>query len=182
MAGRFLFTSPRLGFRNWEEADLDVLARLNADPEVMRYFPAPLTREESRSMLVQLQEHFASRGYTYYATELLSTGEFVGLIGLKYQEYTATFTPATDIGWRLRKEFWGQGYASEGAKRCLDHAFEDLGLNRVVSVCPALNTASERVMRKIGMQRQGEFEHPGLQGSARLNPCVWYEVKNTYLP
>ena len=179
MAGRFLFTSPRLGFRSWKESDLDKLARLNADPEVMRYFPAPLSREKSRHLLVQLQEHLACRGYTYYATELLSTGEFIGFIGLKHQEYMADFTPATDIGWRLQKEFWGRGYASEGAKRCLDHAFDGLGLHRVVSVCPALNTASERVMRKIGMQRQGAFEHPGLQWDPLLNPCVWYEVKKT---
>jgi len=178
----YLFTSPRLGFRNWKETDLDAFAEMNADPEVMRYFPTPLTPEESRSLLRQLQDHFRVRGYTYYATELLATGEFIGFIGLKYQEFKAPHTPATDIGWRIRNEFWGQGYATEGAKRCLQYAFAVLGLNRVVSHCPVVNTASEHVMRKIGMQKQGEFEHAALREHPQLNPCLWYEIKKCNLP
>ncbi|MEJ2584823.1 MAG: GNAT family N-acetyltransferase [Robiginitalea sp.] len=177
MEREYLFTSRRLGFRNWKEADLDAFALLNGDPEVMHYFPAPLTRPESSSLLQQLQEHFRARGYTYFATELLTTGEFIGFIGLKYQVFKAPHTPATDIGWRIRKEFWGQGYATEGAKTCLQYAFGALGLKRVVSHCPVVNTASEKVMRRIGMQKQGEFEHPALYDYPQLNPCLWYELK-----
>ena len=179
MPGNYLFTSTRLGFRNWVETDLETFARLNADPEVMRFFPAPLTREESKAFMKRLQDQFRTKGYTYFATELLNKGELIGFIGLLHQDYEAPFTPATDIGWRLRKEYWGKGYATEGAKRCLDHAFDELGLYRVVSVCTDLNVASEQVMRKIGMQRRGEFEHPALQDHPRLNPCIWYEVKKT---
>ncbi len=176
MTGHYLFTSARLGFRNWKGSDLGALIRLNADPVVMRHFPATLTPEESRSLLLGLQSHLSLRGYTYYATELLSTGEFIGFTGLKYQEFQGPFTPATDIGWRLRKEAWGQGYATEGARRCLEHAFA-LGLERVVSFCPVRNVASERVMQKAGMEKMGEFRHPGLKDHTHLNPCVWYEVK-----
>lgn len=174
--GHYLFTSARLGFRNWVESDLEALARLNADPYVMRHFPAPLSREESRDLLWRLQAHFSSRGYTYYATELLSTGEVIGFIGLKHQEFEGPFTPATDIGWRLLKETWGKGYATEGARRCLEHAFA-LGLDRVVSYCPVQNVASERIMQKVGMEKTGQFEHPGLTDHPHLNPCVWYEMK-----
>jgi RimJ/RimL family protein N-acetyltransferase len=182
MQDTYLFTSSRLGFRNWEASDVHAFARLNADPEVMRYFPATLTREASKTFMKRLQGHFRETGYTYYATELLDSRELIGFIGLLQQDYVAPFTPATDIGWRLLREHWGQGYAAEGAKRCLHHAFDALGLNRVVSVCPKVNSPSELVMRKVGMQRQGEFEHPGLRDHPWLNPCIWYEIKKSNLP
>ena len=182
MQDTYLFTSPRLGFRNWEASDIHAFTRLNADPEVMRYFPAPLTLGESEAFLERLREHFRTRGYTYFASDLLDTGELLGFIGLYHQEYEAPFTPATDIGWRLFPEHWGKGYATEGARRCLNHAFDTLGLDRVVSVCPRLNSPSEMVMRKIGMRRQGEFEHPALRDRPRLNPCLWYEIKKSNFP
>ena len=178
----YLFKSERLGFRNWDPTDLDDFTLLNRDPEVMRHFPSPLTREDTKTLMDRLQRQFAEKGYTYFATELLQTGEFMGFIGLVWQEYKAPFTPATDIGWRLRKQFWGKGYATEGAKRCLEFAFNTLGLQKVVSVCPVSNHRSETVMKKIGMRKEGEFEHPGLPGNSRLNPCVWYEVKKRNFP
>lgn len=174
---QYLFTSERLGFRNWVDEDIDAFAAMNAHHEVMAYFPKILTREETKNTLERLQKQFSEKGYTYFATELLQTGIFIGFIGLSWQDYKAPFSPATDIGWRLRKEFWGEGYASEGAKRCLDFSFEALSLERVVSVCPASNLASEKVMKRIGMRKKGEFIHPGLPATSGLNPCVWYEAK-----
>ena len=156
----YLFKSERLGFRNWDPTDL----------------------EDTKTLMERLQRQFTEKGYTYFATELLQTGEFIGFIGLVWQDYKAPFTPATDIGWRLRKQFWGKGYATEGAKRCLEFAFNTLGLQKVVSVCPVSNHRSETVMKKIGMRKKGEFEHPGLPGNSRLNPCVWYEVKKRNFP
>ena len=177
LAPDYLFTSERLGFRNWEPEDLEAFAGMNADREVMKYFPHPLSREESENALKQYQASFNERGYTYYVVEHLTTGEFMGFIGFKYQDFDAPHTPAVDIGWRLRREYWGQGFASEGALRCLKYAFDTLGLERVVSHCPAVNTPSERVMQKIGMQKQGEFHHPALENHPELAPCVWYEAK-----
>ncbi|UCE70307.1 MAG: GNAT family N-acetyltransferase [Flavobacteriaceae bacterium] len=174
---KYLFSSDRLGFRNWMDSDLPDFIRLNADPEVMEYFPRPLTPEETMASMERFQRQFSVKGYTYFAADLLQTGEFIGFIGLSWQDYQAPFTPATDIGWRLLKEFWGKGYATEGAKQCLEFAFENLNLEEVVSVCPATNLRSELVMKKIGMQEMGKFEHPGLLGLPRLNPCVWYELK-----
>ncbi len=177
MPDTYLFNSLRLGFRNWNPEDLEVFAAMNSDPEVMRYFPATLTREASKTFMKRLQGHFKKTGYTYYATELLDSRELIGFIGLLEQDYVAPFTPATDIGWRLKKQFWGKGYAAEGAKRCLEFGFDGLGLNRIVAVCPALNKASERVMRKVGMEKMGTFVHPLLADHPQLNPCVWYEMK-----
>lgn len=152
---------------------------MNADPHVMQHFPHTLSVEESENALTGYQEHFQQRGYTYFVVETLKSAEFIGFIGLKYQDFEAPYTPAVDIGWRLLREFWGQGYATEGARRCLEYAFNTLGLDRVISHCPAVNTPSERVMQKIGMVRKGEFHHPLLEGYPELNPCVWYEIKKS---
>lgn len=172
----YLFTSSRLGFRNWTEADLDRFSELNANPKVMEFFPATLDRLESAALMDRLQNQFAERGYTYFATEVKKTGKCIGFIGLSYQDYPAAFTPAVDIGWRLIPEAWGKGYASEGGRSCLDYAFGRLSLDRIVSVCPRWNINSERVMQRIGMQRHSSFKHPKLSGSPHLEECVWYEI------
>jgi RimJ/RimL family protein N-acetyltransferase len=172
----YLFTSGRLGFRNWEAADLNCFSELNADPRVMEFFPSTLKRSESKALMARLQNQFAEKGYTYFSTEVKKTGKWIGFIGLSYQDYPADFTPAVDIGWRLIPEAWGKGYASEGARRCLDYAFETRSLDRIVSVCPRSNTNSERVMKRIGMQRQSVFIHPKLIGYPHLEDCLWYEI------
>ena len=172
----YLFTSDRLGFRNWMDADLNDFSQLNADPEVMAHFPGPLTPEETKATMERFQRQYLEKGYTYFVAELLQTGEFTGFIGLSWQDYIAPFTPATDIGWRLRRDAWGNGYATEGAQRCLKYAFETLGLDRVVSACPVTNKASEQVMQRIGMEKQGIFKHPKLKSYPTLEKCVWYEI------
>ena len=176
MKMNYLFHSERLGFRNWNEHDLEAFAELNADPEVMAHFPKPLSTEETAGFITRLQDHFDKHGYTYYATEIIETGEFIGFVGLAYQEYETDFTPATDIGWRLKKSAWGKGYATEGAKRCLQHAFETLQLSLVVAVCTLRNINSENVMQKIGMTKKGEFDHPKLADYQEHRRCVWYEI------
>ena len=108
--------------------------------------------------------------------EVLETGEFIGFIGLAYQDYETEFTPATDIGWRLKKSAWGNGYATEGARRCLEYAFKDLKLDKIISTCTLNNTKSENVMRKIGMSRKGEFNHPRLKDYPAHEKCSWYET------
>ncbi len=178
MTNKYLFTSDRLGFRNWAMDDLDEFAQLNADPAVMEHFPAPLTREETAAFIDRLIAHFEEHGYTYFATEIIESGELIGFIGLAYQTYDVPFLPATDIGWRLKKSAWGNGYATEGARRCLKFAFEELKLERVVSTCTISNKNSEKVMKKIGMKRMGEFNHPRLEAFPEYEKCVWYEVTN----
>lgn len=177
-AKEYLFTSERLGFRNWEMDDLDAFGEMCADPVVMEHFPATLTREETSVLIQRLKDHFDQYGYTYFATEVLTTGEFIGFIGLAKQEYDAPFNPATDIGWRLMRTAWGKGYATEGAQRCLAFAFQDLQIKRIVAVCTRNNSKSEHVMIKIGMTKQGEFNHPKLSAHPDLERCIWYEVES----
>lgn len=172
----YLFSSERLGFRPWTQKDLEEFAAMNADPVVMEHFPKPLTEEESAEFLERLFKHYAKHGYSYFAAEVLESKELIGFIGLAYQTFNSDFTPATDIGWRLKSSAWGSGYATEGAKRCLHYAFEDLHLKEVISTCPKSNIRSEHVMKKIGMQKMGEFDHPKLQEYPGIQRCVRYQL------
>ena len=178
MNEKYIFKSKRLGFRNWRKDDISEFSGINADLEVMEHFPKPLTRQETKEFIERLQNHYDKNGYNYFATEVLETGELIGFIGLAYQTYEAEFNPATDIGWRLKKSAWGKGYATEGARRCLEFAFTDLEIKRVISTCTSNNSKSENVMKKIGMIKKGEFNHPKLKDYPEYEKCIWYEIKN----
>ena len=80
----------------------------------------------------------------------------------------------------MKKSAWGKGYASEGAKRCLEFAFGELGLEKIVSTCTIRNKKSENVMKKLGMIKKGEFKHPKLDKCPDYQKCVWYEIKTTH--
>jgi len=178
MKRTYIFKSERLGFRNWLMDDLEDFAALNADVEVMEHFPKPLTKAETESFILRLQQHYDQYGHNYFATEILETGELIGFIGLAYQVYKTAFTPATDIGWRLKKSAWGKGYATEGAKKCLAYAFDELKLGSIISTCTLKNIRSERVMQKVGMTKMGTFNHPNLKDYPDYEKSVWYEIKN----
>ena len=154
---------------------------MNADREVMEHFPKPLTENESADFLLRLKTHFKKHGYCYFATEILETGEFIGFIGLAHQEYESDFTPAVDIGWRLKRSSWGKGYATEGAKCCLDWAFNRLLVESLISTCTRTNTRSEKVMKKIGMVKKGNFKHPKLSQYPELEECICYGIDSNDL-
>ncbi|MEM9931038.1 MAG: GNAT family N-acetyltransferase [Bacteroidota bacterium] len=173
----YLFTSDRLGFRNWTMNDLDDLYEMNSTPQVMRHFPATQRREECEAFILRAQRHFQEHGFNYYAVDHLASQECIGFTGLARQTYTAPFTPCTDIGWRLKEAHWGHGYATEGAKACLLHAKHELGLNEIFAVAVKQNEASINVMRKIGMQYHGNFFHPALKDHPELAECVVYRIE-----
>ena len=133
MKNKYLFKSARLGFRNWKTEDLVEFAKLNVDEAVMEHFPKTLSNKEVIEFIGRLKRHFKENGFTYFATEILETKEFIGMIGLARQKYKTEFTPAIDIGWRLKRTAWGKGYATEGAKRCIEYAFNDLAINKIIA-------------------------------------------------
>lgn len=178
MSSAYLFESNRLGFRKWKESDLEEFALMNSDPIVMDHFPSILSLEESKLSMEKIDATFTARGYCYFAAIELMSHKLIGMIGVSDKEFQSTFTPAVDIGWRLKKEFWGKGYATEGAKRCLQFAFEELQLKRIVSIAPKVNVNSIRVMEKIGMYKLLEFNHPQLKEYKNLVNCVCYEIKS----
>lgn len=174
----YLFSSERLGFRSWKESDDVKLYKISSDPEVMKYFPQTETLEQTRDGRKKMQEIFDKKGYCYFIVELLETSEVIGFIGVYDQVYESDFTPAIDIGWRIAKKHWNKGYATEGAKRCLKYVFETLKLKRLIAVATHNNQSSINVMKKIGMTKIGEFNHPYIAANLNLNPCVCFEVKN----
>lgn len=181
MKGEYIFKSERLGFRNWRKSDLKELEIMNSDVEVMEHFPNTLTKKESEELFEKLRHHYKKYNHTYFATEILENNEFIGFIGLAYQEYQTEFTPAVDIGWRLKKSAWGKGYATEGAKKCLEFAFNELNLENIISTCTEKNFKSENVMKKIGMKKIGGFKHPELKKYPKYENCICYGInKNVW--
>lgn len=169
-----MLLTERLRLRPWRDTDLTALAAINANPAVMRYFPSVQTTEQTAAFIARQQRQQAEQGYCYFAAETRADGQLAGFVGLSYQDYAAPFTPAVDIGWRLSPTVWRRGLATEGARACLDFAFTELGLDRVVSVAVQQNTPSLGVMDKIGMSRRGTFVHPALTDHPALETCVWY--------
>jgi RimJ/RimL family protein N-acetyltransferase len=178
MKNNYIFQSDRLGFRTWQDSDLAGLSAINSNPEVMRFFPGISSTEDTWGFIQRMQMQYADNGFCYYAVELLETGKLIGFTGIAKQEYEADFTPCIDIGWRLDPAFWGQGIATEAALRCIEYAFQTLGLNELLSVAPILNKPSISIMEKIGMTKVNEFLHTGLKDSPKLEKCVLYSLKN----
>lgn len=177
MQVHYLFTSENLGFRNWLESDISKQAEINADPQVMAYFPQIADYEQTKDFVKRMQDQFAMKGFCYFAVDQLINNKFIGFIGLSEQIFESSFTPCVDIGWRLAYEAWGRGFATEGAQRCLDYAFDELELTKIIATCPAVNKRSERVMQKIGMIKKGTFSHPMLKDAPYLEQCVLYELE-----
>ncbi|QXJ24218.1 GNAT family N-acetyltransferase [Actinomadura graeca] len=168
----------RLTLRRWQPGDRAPFAALNADPEVMRYFPAPLTRRESDAMIDRIDAAFDELGFGLWALEITGTRRFIGLTGLAVPSFEAHFTPAVEIGWRLARSGWGHGFATEAARRVLDFAFDDLGLTGVVSFTSTANLRSQAVMRRLGMTHDpaDDFDHPGLEEGHPLRRHVLFRM------
>jgi len=172
-----MITTERLLLRPWQKSDLKAMAEINADARVMEFFPATQTEEQTKAFIGRQHLQQQERGYCYFAAELRKTGRLIGFIGISYQDYDAHFTPCVDIGWRLHPDVWGQGLATEGAKACLDFAFQTLKLPELVAVAVSQNTPSTRVMEKIGMTYDSSFDHPALSHHPDLKTCVLYYAK-----
>ncbi|MGY1489559.1 GNAT family N-acetyltransferase [Methylobacillus pratensis] len=167
----------RLHLRQWQDKDLAPFAALNADPEVTQFFPAPLTQEQSNTMARRCQTLIDERGWGLWAVESLQSKAFVGMIGLHIPTAPLPFAPCVEIGWRLGKEHWGNGYATEGAIAALEVAFRDIELEEVVAFTSVHNTKSEAVMQRIGMKRdEHTFAHPAVSSDNWLSQHCLYRI------
>jgi RimJ/RimL family protein N-acetyltransferase len=174
------FSTKRLAFRTWQADHRPPFAAMNSDAEVMRYFPALQTAEQSNATVDAWLVHFEENGWGNWAVELLCTGEFIGFIGLNIPRRQLPFSPCVEVGWRLKRAAWGHGFATEGAKECLRIAFERLRLDEIVSFTALLNTPSIAVMRRIGMNNaNADFEHPAVPEGHPLRPHCLYKVSRT---
>src|SRR5579862_9265336 len=166
----------RLILRRWQSSDLEPFAGLNADPRVMEFFPATLSRSQTEAMIAAVEERITRYGFGLWATELKETKDFIGFIGLNVPSNPLPFSPCVEIGWRLAFDSWGNGYAQEGARAALAFGFETIDIKEIVSFTTVGNLRSRHVMERIGMIRDAkdDFDHPGLPEHHPLRRHVLY--------
>ena len=176
-----MIKTKRLILRPWQEQDLEPFAHLNADPRVMEWFPSVLNREESDNLAKRLSTKLIEQGWGLWAVSVPGVSEFIGFIGLSEPTFNAHFTPTVEVGWRLPYEYWGRGYATEGALAALKYGFETLNLKEIVSFTFIQNKRSRAVMERIGMHREvaDDFDHPKLPDDHRLKKHVLYRLNAT---
>jgi len=170
------FCTSRLLLRHWRDEDRAPFAAMGADPAVMEHFPALLSRAESDAFVDRVGADLERRGWGLWAVEEIGSPGFLGFVGLNVPGFEAHFTPAVEIGWRLARHAWGRGIASEAARGALVLAFEDLGLDEVVSFTTTTNVRSQAVMRRIGMTHDpaDDFDHSNIDGDSPLRRHVLY--------
>jgi RimJ/RimL family protein N-acetyltransferase len=168
--------TPRLWLRRWRAEDLEPFAAMNADIEVMEYFPSTLSREETAASVGRVEKHFERHGFCFWAAEVPGRAPFIGFIGLAVPAFEAAFTPCIEIGWRLARPWWGQGLATEGARAVLAYGFERLGLAEIVAFTVPGNARSRRVMENAGMRYSEDFDHPGIESGHPFRRHVLYRL------
>lgn len=171
----FLMTE-RIRLRQWQPADLPSLTALCTNDRVMEFFPTLLNEAEINAFFQRHQQMITIRGFGFWLAERRDNNAFIGFIGLSEPKFSAHFTPCVEIGWRLMPHAWDQGFATEGAKACLQYGFERLGLPEIVSLTARINVRSEAVMKRLGMHRDSsdDFDHPLVTAGHRLRPHILY--------
>jgi RimJ/RimL family protein N-acetyltransferase len=167
----------RLLMRRWLESDREPYAAMNADPVVMRYFPATLDHATSDQHIDRMEALFDHQGFGLWALEVAGTGEFIGFTGLNPMPQGVPGEGGMEVGWRLAQHGWHQGYATEAATAAVGVAFSGLGLDELWSMTAVLNEPSQAVMRRLGMTLYDHFEHPRIDSGHRLRPHVAFRLR-----
>jgi len=166
-----------ISMRQWKDEDIESFAEMNADLEVMRFLPKPLTRAESAEFMARLCARIDERGWGLWAVEV--DGICAGFTGLAVPPFSAHFTPCVEIGWRFRREYWGLSIAYSAALAAEAFAFDKLKLPELISFTTAGNARSRRLMERLGLSRreQDDFLHPVLPAESPLRPHVLYRKR-----
>jgi RimJ/RimL family protein N-acetyltransferase len=164
----------RLLMRRWHDADRDGYAAMNADPLVMRYFPATLDRAASDASVDRIEDLFDTQGFGLWALEVTDTAEFIGFTGLNPMPEGVPGAGDMEVGWRLAHRAWHRGYATEAATAAVEVGFDGAGLDQIWSMTAVLNQPSQAVMRRLGMRPHAHFDHPKLAVGHALRPHVAY--------
>ncbi len=178
MVLKIFIETERLYLRQWQPDDEAAYITMNNDEKVMQFFPSTLTAEQSLQHIYRMKEHITKVGYGLFALEKKEDHSFIGFTGFSHPAFDASFTPCIEIGWRLAASSWNRGFATEAAKACLVYGFKTLAFEDVYSFTAVNNAKSEQVMKKIGMQKAGEFDHPLLQKGHSLQKHVLYKISN----
>jgi RimJ/RimL family protein N-acetyltransferase len=158
--GRTVISTSRLRLREYLPADVDERAAMFADKQTMRYYPRAKSRDETVRWIEWNLGSYMQHGFGLWVVDLKSNGEFLGECGLVVQEVDGT--GEVELGYSIKRSHWGQGFAPEAAIAVRDHAFEVLGLRRLVSIIHPDNTRSQAVARKVGMRHEKNTQLFGL--------------------
>jgi RimJ/RimL family protein N-acetyltransferase len=181
----------RLVLRRWRHADREPFAAMNADPAVVEHLQGPLSREQSDAFIDRIEAQWEKHGYGLWAVEVPGVAPFIGYVGLWPADYV-TGDAMVEVGWRLARDHWGNGYVTEAAREALRFGFEEVGLDEIVSFTVAQNERSWRVMERIGLVRDpgGDFDHPKVDPVAhphlvrhifyRLSRRAWMATRTRY--
>ena len=171
-----MIETERLILRQWRPEDHGPFAELNADPNVMEFFPSTHQAAESDALAERNRDLIEENGWGLWAVEIQATGEFAGFTGLVPIPFETRFTPAVEVGWRLAHRFWGHGYAPEAARAAMAFGFDQLGLAEIVAMTAEKNLRSRRVMEKLAMTYDpaDDFDHPKIAAGHPIRPHVLY--------
>jgi RimJ/RimL family protein N-acetyltransferase len=166
--------TPRLLLREWRDEDAAPFAAMSADPDVLRYLPAP-----DAVWITRTRAHFAAHGFGNFVVELPGEASFIGVVGLNHVRWDLAFTPAVEAAWRLMPRHWGKGYALEAAQAAIDDGFGRIGLGEIVAYTVPANRASRQVMERLGMSRDPaeDFDHPNRPEGDPLRRHVLYRLR-----
>jgi RimJ/RimL family protein N-acetyltransferase len=172
-----MLKTDRLLLRQWKRSDYSGFAKISGDTDVMEFYPKLLTVVESDALADRIRGLIDKRGWGFWAVETLKQKDFIGFVGLHIPSEQLPFSPCVEIGWRIAKEHWGKGYATEAAQAALDYGFSRLDLDEIVSFTTLANLRSQRVMQKIGMSDAKEnFMHPDIDRSHPQCEHVLYKL------
>jgi RimJ/RimL family protein N-acetyltransferase len=165
--------TPRLILREWRDEDAAPFAAMSADPDVLRYLPAP-----DAVWITRTQAHFAAHGFGNFVVELPGESSFIGVVGLNHVRWDLAFTPAVEAAWRLMPRHWSKGYALEAARAVIDDGFGRIWLTEIVAYTAPANRASRQVMERLGMSRDPaeDFDHPNRPEGHPLRRHVLYRL------
>ena len=172
-------SSDRVLLREWVASDLQPWIALNLDPENLHYFPRVYSAEESHASFIRISELLSQNSFGLWAAQEKSSGEFMGFVGIAKQDIIGvSFMPCIEIGWRLDKQYWGRGYATEAAKVVLNYGVSTLGLREIYSYTAISNLPSISVMKKIGLRERPEltFAHPRIEDASPVKEHVVYST------
>lgn len=178
----------RLCIRTWRDEDLAPFAAMNADPEVMEFFPSVLTRDESDALAANIRGKIEKHGFGFWVVETLPSGDtpaqFCGFTGVSIPSFEPPFetlsSPCVEVGWRFARAFWGNGYATEAAAAAVAYGMTVLRAPELVSFTVPENVRSRRVMERLDMVHdpESDFDHPNVPEGHRLRRHVLYRIEN----
>lgn len=149
---------------------------MSSDADVMRYYPAPWSREQSDVFAQRVMRLIDERGWGFWAIEERASRQFIGFVGLHVPSHELPFSPCVEVGWRLAKPYWGLGYATEAAQSAISFGFQQLHLKELVAFTAITNLKSRAVMERLGMQFDSEFDHPQVSVQSVLRRHVLYRL------